>query len=103
MYSIKVTLDTQLTWKDGLWYGALISSKHKISAELLTDVPFTGAELRLIQAQEVSSSIFSFGFDRVTCKQSYIVQPCELKFVSVRRINVCLQDTNSLGNCLHVH
>ena len=25
---------SQLTWKDGLWYGALISSKHKISAEL---------------------------------------------------------------------
>ena len=61
MYSIKVTLDTQLTWKDGLWYGALISSKHKISAELLKDVPFTGAELTLIQAQAVSSSIFSFG------------------------------------------
>ena len=53
MYSIKVTLDTQLTWKDGLWYGALISSKHNFSAELLTDVPFTGAELTLIQAQEV--------------------------------------------------
>ena len=61
MYSIKVTLDTQLTWKDGLLYGALISSKRKISAELLTDVPFTGAELTLIQAQEVSSSIVSFG------------------------------------------
>ena len=59
--TIKVTLDTQLTWKDGLWYGALISSKHKISAELLTDVPFTGAELTLIQAQEVSSLCFSFG------------------------------------------
>ena len=54
-------LDTQLTWKDGLWYGALISSKHKISAQLLEDVPFTGAELTLIQAHEVSSLIFSFG------------------------------------------
>ena len=61
MYSIKVTLDMQLTWKYGLWYGALISSKHKISAELLTDVQFTGGELTLIQAQEVSSPIFSFG------------------------------------------
>ena len=62
MYSIKVTLNKQLTCKDGLWYGALISSKHKISAELSTDVPlFIGAELTLIQAQEVSSSIFSFG------------------------------------------
>ena len=86
-----------------MWYGALISSKHKISAELLTDVPFTGAELTLIQAQEVSSSIFFFWFNRVTCKQSYKVQPCELKFVSVRGITVCLQDTNSLGSCLHVH
>ena len=61
MYYIKVTLDTQLTWKDGFWYGALISSKHKISAELLTDVQFTSAELTLIQAEEVSSSVFSFG------------------------------------------
>ena len=61
MYSIKVTLDTQLvTCKDDLLYGALISSKHKISAELLKDVPFTGVELTLIQAQAVSSSIFSF-------------------------------------------
>lgn len=58
----QVTLDTQLTWKYGLWYGALISSKDKISLELLTDVQFTSAELTLIQAQEVSSSIFSFGF-----------------------------------------
>ena len=55
---MKVTLDTQLTWKDGLCYGALISSKHKVSAELLKDVPFTAAELTLIQAQAVSSSIF---------------------------------------------
>ena len=38
-----------------------ISSKHKISAQLLKDVPFTGAELTLIQAQEVSSLFFSFG------------------------------------------
>ena len=60
MFSIKVTLDTQLTWKDGLWYGALISSKHTVSAELLRDAPFTGAELTLIQAQEVSSSFFFF-------------------------------------------
>ena len=60
MYSIKVTLDTQLAWKYGLWYGALISSKHKISVELLKDVPFTGAKLTLIQAQAVSFSIFSF-------------------------------------------
>ena len=44
-----------------MWYGALISSKHTISAELFTDVQFTGAELTLIQAQEVSSPIFSFG------------------------------------------
>ena len=35
-----------------------ISSKHKISAQLLKDVPFTGAELTLIQAQEVSSLFF---------------------------------------------
>ena len=71
----------QLTWKDGLWYGAMISSGHTISAEFLKDVPFSGAELTLIQAQEVS--YFSFGFNRVTCKQSYKVQLCELKFVSV--------------------
>jgi len=64
---------SQLTWKDGLWYGALISSKHKISAQLLKDVPFTGAELTLIQAQEVSSLFFFFWFNRVTCKQSYKV------------------------------
>ena len=38
-----------------------ISSKHTISAQLLKDVPFTGAELTLIQAQEVSSLFFSFG------------------------------------------
>ncbi|XP_015761745.1 PREDICTED: uncharacterized protein LOC107340856 [Acropora digitifera] len=43
---------TQLTWKDGLWYGALISRDHTICAELLKDVPFTGADLSLIQAQE---------------------------------------------------
>ena len=43
---------TQLTWKDGLWYAALISSGHTISAEFLKDIPFTGA-------QEVS--YFSFG------------------------------------------
>ena len=36
---------TKLTWKDGLWYAALISSGHTISAEFLKDVPFTGAEL----------------------------------------------------------
>ena len=66
---------TQLTLKDGLWYGALISSGHTISAEFLKDVPFTVAELTLIQAQEVSSSIFFFfWFNRVTCKQSYKVQ-----------------------------
>lgn len=61
---------TQLTWKDGLWYGALISSEHTISAELLKDVPFTGADLTLIQAQEVSSSKVFFWFNtcRVTCK-----------------------------------
>ena len=29
---------TQLTWKDGLWYAALISSGHTISAEFLKDV-----------------------------------------------------------------
>ena len=38
-----------------------ISSNHKISAQLLKDVPFTGAELTLIQAQEVSSLFSSFG------------------------------------------
>ena len=104
MYSIKVTLDTQLTWKYGLWYGALISSKHKISAELLTDVQFTGAELTLIVSGSGSKLLnFFFWFNRVTCKQSYKVQPCKLKFVSVRGITVCLQETNSLGNCLHVH
>ena len=95
---------TAYNWKDGLWYDALISSKHTISAELLKGVPFTGAELTLIQAQDVSSSFFFFWFNnRVTCKQSYKVQSCELKFVSVRGITVCLQDTNSLGSCLHVH
>ena len=52
---------------------------------------FTGAELTLIQAQEASSSIFSFGLI-VTCKQSYKVQS---KFVLVRGITVCLQDTNA--------
>ena len=36
---------TQLTWKDGLWYAALISIGHTISAEFLKDVPVTGAEL----------------------------------------------------------
>ena len=76
-------------------YGALISSEHTISAELLKDVPFTGAEVTLIQAQEVSSSIFFFWFNRVTCKQSYQVQSCELKFISVGRITVYLEDANS--------
>ena len=61
MCSIKVTLDTQLTWKGGLWYGALISGKHTVSAELLRDVPFIGAELKVIQSQEVTSFFFSFG------------------------------------------
>ena len=75
---------TQLTWKDGLWYGALSSREHTISAELLKDIPFTGADLTLIQAQEVSSSKFFFWFYRVTCKQYYKVQSCELKFVFVR-------------------
>ena len=54
---------------------------------------FTGAELTLIQAQEVSSSIFSFGLI-VTCKQSYKVQ---LKFVSVRGILLYAYKTLMLG------
>ena len=81
---------TQLTWKDGLWYGALISRDHTICAELLKDVPFTGADLSLIQAQEVSSSKFFFFFNRVTCKQAYKVQSCELKFALVRGITYCM-------------
>ena len=60
-----------------------------VSAELLKDVAFTGADLILIQAQEVSSLKVLFWFNWVTCKQSYKVQSCELKFVLVRGISVC--------------
>ena len=94
---------TQLTWKDGLWYGALISRDHTICAELLKDVPFTGADLSLIQAQEVSFSKFFFFFNRVTCKQSYKVQSCENLLWLEELCTVCLEDMNGLGNCLHVH
>ena len=94
---------TKLTRKDGLWYGALISRDHTICAELLKDVPFTGAALSLIQAQEVSSSKFFFFFNRVTCKQSYKVQSCENLLWLEELRTVCLEDMNGLGNCLHVH
>ena len=67
LFNLKYTFfqgqSTRLTWKNGLWYGALFSSEHTISAELVKDVPFTGADLTVIQAQEVSSSNLFFGFN----------------------------------------
>ena len=48
---------------------SVISSKHKICAELLTDVPFTGAELNTGTGSKLLN--FFFWFNRVTFKQSY--------------------------------
>ena len=42
---------------DGMWYCALKSEGYKVTAELLKNVPFTGADLTVIQEQQVSSAL----------------------------------------------
>ena len=69
---------------NGLSYYALHSEDHKVSSEVFKGIPFAGADLTVIQEQDVSSEFFLHIYIKMLAHFSLVII-CSLKLtVSLR-------------------